>query len=160
MKNAFHLSTLLLVGALAACAESPQDDQNVSTEPAPTAVASEAAAELMGTVSILEPTDGSVLMTDEVVVRLSADGYEVVPAGEIVEGTGHHHLYLDADLTDGTVPVPSIPGTVVHMGDGASEYTFSNVGPGEHRLIAVFANGVHMPMQPWVVDTVMFTVSN
>jgi len=160
MKNAYHLSTLILVGALAACAETPQEDQNATAEAASAESVPEAVAEPMGTVSILEPADGSVLMSDEIVVRLSADGYQIVPAGEIVEGTGHHHLYLDADLTDGTVPVPSIPDRVIHMGNGASEYTFSNVGPGEHRLIAVLANGVHMPIQPWVVDTVTFTVSN
>jgi hypothetical protein len=44
------------------------------------------------------------------------------------------------------------------MGTGVSEYTFDSVAPGPHRLIAVIANGVHVPLQPWVVDTVNFTV--
>jgi hypothetical protein len=46
------------------------------------------------------------------------------------------------------------------MGDGSAEYTFENVGPGAHRLIAVVADGVHVPLNPMVVDTVMFTVNN
>jgi hypothetical protein len=46
------------------------------------------------------------------------------------------------------------------MGDGSSEYTFEDVAPGEHRLIAVVADGIHIPLNPSVVDTVMFTVNN
>jgi hypothetical protein len=45
------------------------------------------------------------------------------------------------------------------MGDGSSEYIFEGVAPGEHRLIDVLADGVHMPLQPWVVDTIRFTVN-
>jgi len=44
------------------------------------------------------------------------------------------------------------------MGDGSSEFVFEGVAPGEHRLIAVVGDLVHMPLQPWVVDTVTFVV--
>ena len=44
------------------------------------------------------------------------------------------------------------------MGDGSAEYVFENVAAGEHRLIAVVADGVHVPLDPWVVDTVTVTV--
>jgi hypothetical protein len=44
------------------------------------------------------------------------------------------------------------------MGNAASEFRFDSVQPGQHRLIAVVADGVHVPLQPWVVDTVTFTV--
>ena len=37
---------------------------------------------------------------------------------------------------------------------------FEGVEPGEYTLIAVVADGVHVPLQPWVVDTVTFTVAN
>lgn len=73
-------------------------------------------------------------------------------------GTGHHHLYLDADFEDATVPVPTVPGSIVHIGTGASEYVFENVPAGQHRLIAVVADGAHVPLHPLVVDTVVFTV--
>jgi hypothetical protein len=73
-------------------------------------------------------------------------------------GTGHHHLYLDADVSPMGVPVPTVPGSIVHMGNAASEYTFENVPAGQHRLIAVVADGVHVPLNPAVVDTIMFTV--
>jgi len=57
------------------------------------------------------------------------------------------------------VPVPSVPGSIVHMGDASKSYVFENVEPGAHRIIAVIADGVHVPLQPWVVDTVNFTVN-
>ena len=46
------------------------------------------------------------------------------------------------------------------MGDASAAYTFTDVAPGEYVLIAVVADGVHVPLQPWVVDTVRFTVAN
>ena len=92
--------------------------------------------------------------------RLRGKGRQIVPAGDMTSGTGHHHLYLDADLTAPGTPVPTVPGSIIHMGDGSSTYTFEDLAPGEHRLIAVVADGVHVPLQPWVVDTLTFTVNN
>jgi hypothetical protein len=68
------------------------------------------------------------------------------------------HLFLDADLGDVTVPIPTMPDSIVHMGDASSAYTFENVASGPHRLIAVVADGAHVPLQPLVVDTVHFVV--
>ncbi len=133
--------------------EAPAADQAPAAEdaaPAPT----EAPA---GTVTILEPADGSEVEGPTVTVRLDTD-VRIMPAGDTTAGTGHHHLYLDADLTPADQPVPTRPGEVVHMGDGSAEYVFEDVESGEHRLIAVVADGLHIPLQPWVVDTVTFTV--
>ena len=110
------------------------------------------------TVSILTPADGGEVMGPDVSVTLSVTGVEIVPAGTMTSGSGHHHLYLDADLTAADVPVPTVPGSIIHMGDASSSYTFQGVAPGEHRVIAVVGDGVHVPLQPWVVDTVTFTV--
>jgi hypothetical protein len=116
------------------------------------------AAEAAFTVSISEPTGGAEIDGPDLTVRLAATGVRIAPAGEVVEGTGHHHLYLDADLGAPGTPVPTEPGRIIHMGDGSDTYVFEGVAPGEHRLIAVVADGIHMPLQPWVVDTVRFTV--
>ncbi|MDP2957657.1 MAG: DUF4399 domain-containing protein [Longimicrobiales bacterium] len=110
------------------------------------------------TVTILEPVEGAEIAGPNVTVKLTAEGVRIVPAGEAVPGTGHHHLYLDADLTLPEAPVPSVPGEIIHLGTGVSAYMFEGVAPGPHRLIAVVANGLHVPFQPWVVDTVRFTV--
>jgi hypothetical protein len=146
MKNA---PTLLVSCCLvAACGDAPQ-----SGEAQP-----EAAMIADATVTIAQPMAGSDVMGSAVTVRLRVTGVSIVPAGDLTPLSGHHHLYLDADLTAAGEPVPSVPGSIVHMGDASSEFTFEDVGPGEHRLIAVVANGVHMPLQPWVIDTVTFTV--
>ena len=110
------------------------------------------------TVSIASPTEGETVDGPDITVVLEIDGMEIRPAGDPTPHTGHHHLYLDHDLTDPSQPVPTIPGQVIHMGDGSSEYVFEGVGPGEHRIIAVVGDLAHMPLQPWVVDTVFFSV--
>jgi hypothetical protein len=111
-----------------------------------------------GTVSIVTPIEGVALSGTTVTVQLSSS-VAILPAGDMTAGSGHHHLYLDAELTAAGVPVPSVPGSIVHMGDASSTYTFEGISPGVHRLIAVVADGVHVPLQPWVVDTVTFTVN-
>ena len=149
MKHALGLS-LILTAALVACGDgSPENQAPQATE------ATESPAR---TVVILEPADGSEVAGPTVTVRLDVSGVSILPAGDMTPGTGHHHLYLDADLTPPSEPVPSVEGSIVHMGDASATYTFQNVAPGEHRLIAVVADGAHFPLQPWVVDTVMFRV--
>lgn len=115
-------------------------------------------AEPTATVTILEPADGADVVGPAVTVRLGAAGVTIVPAGDMTPGTGHHHLYLDDDLAPPEAPIPTVPGRIVHLGTGVSEYVFEAVEPGAHRLIAVVADGAHVPLQPWVTDTVAFTV--
>jgi hypothetical protein len=150
MKNAALL--LALPFALAACGGGDAQSDAMPSDD----TAADAAA---GTVTIVTPMNGALVNGSEVTVTLSST-VEIVPAGEMTEGTGHHHLYLDADLTPIDEPVPTVPGSIVHMGDASSSYVFEGVEPGEHRLIAVVADGAHFPLQPWVVDTVTFTVGD
>jgi hypothetical protein len=152
MKNTVRL--LLASLALAACGGSADSDSEAM--PADDMAPAESAA---GTVTIVTPMNGTLINGSEVSVTLSST-VEIVPAGEMTPGTGHHHLYLDADLTPADQPVPTVPGSIVHMGDASSAFVFEDVPPGEHRLIAVVADGAHMPLQPWVVDTVTFTVGD
>ena len=144
MKNTFSLVALCALG-LAACGG--DDEAAEESMPAPT-----------GTVTIVEPAQGATVTGPNVTVRLSTTGVPIVPAGDLTAGTGHHHLYLDADVESMAAPVPTVPGSIVHMGNAASEFTFENVAPGQHRLIAVVADGVHVPLNPPVMDTVTFTV--
>ena len=155
MKNSFRHTVLVLsVALVSSCGGEPPADAEETGAP------EAAPAATMASVSIGSPADGAAIMTTSVTVTLTVDGVQIVPAGDMTAGTGHHHLYLDADLAAADAPVPSIPGSVVHMGDGSAEYTFEGVSAGEHRLIAVVADGVHVPLNPMVVDTVMFTVNN
>jgi hypothetical protein len=151
MKNVLALSAAFALG-LSACG-APADDAAPAEEARPAAATAGARS-----VSILEPAEGATITGSTVSVRLTTTGVAIVPAGDLTPGTGHHHLYLDADLTPPTQPVPTVPGSIVHMGNAASEFRFDSVQPGPHRLIAVVADGVHVPLQPLVVDTVNFTV--
>jgi hypothetical protein len=149
MKKAPIAPVLCLL--LAACGGASQDD-----------VASEQAAEAepaAGTqvVHIVTPSEGEVFEEGEFTVILEST-VPIVPAGDMTPGTGHHHLYLDEDVGDLSVPVPTVEGRVVHMGDASSAFTFEGVSSGPHRLIAVVADGAHVPIQPLVVDTVYFVV--
>jgi hypothetical protein len=109
-------------------------------------------------VFIVSPAQGDTVAGPDVTVTLDVSGVRIVQAGDTTAGSGHHHLYLDADLTPADQPVPSVPGSIVHMGDASTSYTFTEVATGEHRIIAVVGDGVHVPLQPWVVDTVRFVV--
>jgi len=109
------------------------------------------------TVSIVEPANGSTVTGPSVTVRIQTT-VPIVQAGDMTPGTGHHHLFLDGDLSPDEQPIPTVPGTVVHLGDGSSQFTFDAVQPGQHRIIAVVADGAHVPLVPHVVDTVIFTV--
>jgi hypothetical protein len=108
-------------------------------------------------VTIVSPADGAFQEEREVEVVLSST-VPIVPAGDMTPGTGHHHLYLDADLGNVSLPIPTVPGSIVHLDDGSRVYTFENLGSGPHRIIAVLADGAHVPLQPLVVDTVEIVV--
>ena len=153
MRSVLPPAVALLTFFLAACGA----DAGADAEPEMEMAASDE-AEMTATVEILEPTEGASLEGTSVSVRLAVSGVRIVQAGDTTTGTGHHHLYLDEDLTPADQPVPTVPGRIVHMGDGSAEFTFEDVAPGEHRIIAVVADGVHVPLQPWVVDTVTFTI--
>jgi hypothetical protein len=156
MRRPLSGTLLLTLSLLVACGgEPPADSAGADQEEAATAAP---AGEAMATVTILEPADGADVAGPAVTVRLEASGVTIVPAGDMTPGTGHHHLYLDEDVAPPGAPVPTVPGHIVHLGTGVSEYVFEDVAPGAHRLIAVVADGAHVPLQPWVTDTVNFTV--
>ena len=80
-------------------------------------------------------------VTHPVYVEFGVEGMEVRPAGEIVEGTGHHHLLIgNAFLAKGEV-VPADENNI-HYGGGQVSDTVT-LPMGEVRLGMQFANGVH-----------------
>ena len=109
-----------------------------------------------GTVTIAQPADGAELDAGPVLVVMEVSGVEIVSAGNMEPGTGHHHLIVDADV-DWALPIPNDPG-VHHMGQAQTEYTLTDLTPGEHRIIAVVADGVHIPLDPPVSDTITVVV--
>ena len=112
-----------------------------------------------GAVSFAQPMDGSEVMGPGVEIVLETTGISVVEAGVMDSGTGHHHIFLDVDVTPMGEVIPAGVDGIIHKGDGTSVHMLEGVGPGEHRLIAVLADGMHIPLDPMVTDTIFFTVS-
>jgi hypothetical protein len=75
-------------------------------------------------------------------VEMGAEGIRVDSAGKLVDGSGHHHLLIDAgdSLTAGTV-VPK-DSTHLHFGNAQTETTLT-LAPGKHTLALQFADGLH-----------------
>jgi hypothetical protein len=145
-----------LLAVVLGCGGDASDDGDPASEsPSP----STAAAVTMPTVTIVTPAEGSTLEGSDAVVTLTVEGIEVAPIAEGRMDTGHHHLYLDVDLTPLELMVPLDNPQIIHMGDGRSTHTFEGLAPGEHRVIAVLADPTHTPIDPPVVDTVTFRVS-
>jgi hypothetical protein len=113
---------------------------------------------LLGRVEILEPADGDTVGPDVRIV-LRTEGVVLEPAqGERVPGRGHHHIFVDTEVTPASEPIPRQVEGIVHLGTGASQFTLRGLTPGEHRLIAVLAYGDHVPMERVVTDTVTVRV--
>jgi len=75
-------------------------------------------------------------------VQMSVDKMKVDTAGPVVAGSGHYHIFIDAEdsLASGTmVPKDS---THLHYGKGQTEATV-NLTPGKHKLTLQFADGLH-----------------
>ena len=108
-------------------------------------------------VQIVLPDEGPFEEGSSVMVTLEVSGLTIASAGTTDPGTGHHHLMIDRDLPVGGLLIPSFPGQV-HLGQGQVEYEIEGLDAGEHRVIAVVGDGTHIPLDPWVVDTVRFVI--
>lgn len=111
----------------------------------------------MAGVRITAPQDGAELTEGSVEIVLAVDGLDVVPAGTEQASSGHHHLFIDTDLTPVGEPIPADQEGIVHMGDGRTNHVFENLAPGEHRIIAVVGDHVHVRL-PVATDTVTVVV--
>ena len=108
-------------------------------------------------VKITAPTNGATV-TAPVKITLTASGVEIVPATVERPGTGHHHLFVDHDVTPVNDTIPRGVTGILHLGRGQTEFVLDSLKPGPHRVIAVVADWKHVPLKPLVVDTVTFTV--
>jgi hypothetical protein len=109
-------------------------------------------------VRIVEPAEGATVPLP-FTIRLEATGVRVVPAdGQRTPGQGHHHLFFDVAPTSGESVIPKT-GEIVHLGSGATEFKVETLAPGPHRIIAVMADGAHIPLTGVASDTVDVTVA-
>ena len=142
---------------LIACGGGEETDVGMESDAGGMEAAAEQAS--LPTVTIVQPEEGATVGPDVTVV-LEAEGIEIVSITPPVVGTGHHHLYVDVDLTPLDQMIPQGDPRIIHKGDGGSEILLEGLEPGEHRIIAVVANPAHIPIDPPIVDTLRFTVAN
>lgn len=93
--------------------------------------------------------DGATVKSP-VTVRFGLRGMGVAPAGVEYEGTGHHHLIIDAPLPDLAQPIP-MDDNHRHFGGGQTQ-TRVKLTPGTHTLQLVLADHYHIPHDPPLVS--------
>jgi len=89
-------------------------------------------------------------------VKFGVTGFTVKPAGQLVSGTGHHHLIVDGTFAERGVIVPADE-QHIHFGKGQTEYVL-NLTPGKHTLTLQFADGAHASYGEQLSKTVHVTV--
>ena len=106
-------------------------------------------------VAFVEPVDGAVV-SSPFHVKFAVNGMSVKPAGEIVAGTGHHHLIINADYVKEGESIP-FDDKHLHFGKGQTE-TDVKLPPGSYTLTLQFANGAHQSYGPKLSQTIHVTV--
>ena len=99
--------------------------------------------------------DGAVV-SSPVKVEMGVEGIIIKPAGELVEGTGHHHIIIN----EGPTPYGTVVGadeTHIHFGKGQEE-TELTLEPGAYTLTLQFADGFHRSYGDKVSKTIKITV--
>jgi len=107
-------------------------------------------------VFIISPINGATV-SSPVAVKFGVSGIAIQPAGSAVGNSGHHHLLIDTELADPSLPVPSDP-QHLHFGKGQTE-TSVELEPGEHRLQLVLGDANHVPhINPVMSEPITITV--
>jgi hypothetical protein len=93
-----------------------------------------------GRVFFSEPKDGAVIK-GPVKVVMGVEGMKIQPAGEVVEGTGHHHILINKDFMPAGQVIPTDDADR-HFGKGQTEAVL-DLPPGDYKLTLQFADGLH-----------------
>lgn len=163
MKNSAFAS-LLAITLLCSCGspEQPQQAAPNADSAEAQAPAAEPAAEIAlpprkaspdgARVWFVSPGDGAVL-TSPFVVEFGLEGMELLPAGEIGEHTGHHHLLVDTGLPRMDLPIITDDN---HMHFGLAQTSVElSLAPGAHTLQLLLGDDLHIPHDPPVMSEVI-----
>ena len=99
-------------------------------------------------------TDGQAV-PNKLKVVMGVEGMEVQPAGELVAGTGHHHILVDGKFMAKGQFIPKDENHI-HFGDGQTEAEIE-LASGEHTLTLQFANGAHFSYGEQMSTTITVT---
>lgn len=150
-------SILLLSSGLAACDKPTVEEAADENPPAESAHHADApGAALARTPSpdgarvfFITPADGAVV-SNPVVIDFGIAGMSVTKAGDNRPDSGHHHLLIDAELPDLSLPIPA-SANYVHFGDGSTS-TEITLEPGQHTLRMLLGDHLHIPHDPPVIS--------
>lgn len=106
-------------------------------------------------VMFVSPADGAKVKSPVKLV-FGVEGMKVQPAGQAVEGTGHHHVIIGASGTPTGEVVPADE-THIHFGKGQTEAELP-LPAGEHKLTLQFADGIHASYGPALSQTITIVV--
>jgi hypothetical protein len=150
------------ISLLAACSKAPDPAEPAAPDTAATTeehtdhAATPAVAALPrtpapadGKVFIVSPKDGETVTTPVKVV-FGISGMGLAPAGEKNDTAGHHHLLIDTDLADPSVPIPADE-KHVHFGKAQTEASVA-LPPGTHTLQLVLGDYLHIPFDPVIAS--------
>ncbi len=90
-------------------------------------------------------------------IKMGIHGMKVRQAGELVAGTGHHHLIIDGGFV-AKGEVVSKDAQHIHFGKGQTE-TSITLTPGKHTLTLQFADGFHQSYGEQASQTITVTVA-
>jgi len=106
-------------------------------------------------VDFVSPKDGATV-SKSFELEFAVNGFKVKPAGQLEEGTGHHHLIVNGDPVSKGVTVPA-DDNHIHYGKGQTK-TSLTLPPGKHTLTLQFADGLHQSYGPSMSKTISVTV--
>ena len=112
-------------------------------------LAGETAAPAGAKVYFIGLADGDTV-SSPLVVRFGLAGMGVAPAGIEKEGTGHHHLIVNAELPSLDEPIPEDE-NYRHFGGGQTEATIE-LPAGQHTLQLLLGDHNHIPHNPPVAS--------
>ena len=144
---------------LVACGDRSVSEENVAdvAEPPKPATTLPRTDSIAGaSVFFITPADGATV-SNPVAIEFGIEGMTVVKAGDNQPASGHHHLLIDTELPDLSLPIPA-DAQHIHFGDGSTA-TEVTLEPGEHQLQMLLGDHLHIPHNPPVVsDRITITV--
>ena len=94
--------------------------------------------------------ENNATVSSPVTVIFGLAGMGVAPSGVDKENTGHHHLIIDSETPDLTMPIAK-DDNHKHFGGGQTQVTV-DLPPGKHTLQLVLGDKDHIPHSPAVMS--------
>ena len=86
-------------------------------------------------------------------IQFGLSGKGIAPAGIDIDNTGHHHLLINVDEFNYSMPIPSSK-QHLHFGLGQTE-TILSLPPGKHKLQLILGDKYHVPHDPPLVSKII-----